>query len=200
MQTAQVPLWVPLLVGVLGILGALGAQWLATRRDDRRWERESQREELRWRQELGKLEAEREHEIVVHWSKARLDVYKALVANVEQWKTKATGAIERCKHAGDGRISEDDARELANTTPGFLAIRAEIDFLSTTPVKWAANRLVLRVNSLNFPEQLEDPPELENAIMNIYSQFVLPFIDAVRQELGVEQIIATPLPPSDQTS
>jgi hypothetical protein len=56
-SSTQVPLWVPIVVGVLGFIGVISAQVIAGWREDRRWRREQEREELRWRRER-----EREHE------------------------------------------------------------------------------------------------------------------------------------------
>ncbi|WHT21471.1 hypothetical protein N8J89_10565 [Crossiella sp. CA-258035] len=41
----QVPVWVPVVVGLLGLLGVLGAQFIAAWREDRRWNREKRRDE-----------------------------------------------------------------------------------------------------------------------------------------------------------
>lgn len=48
------PLWVPILVALVGFVGVLGAQVIATWREDRRWRREQEREELRWQRERTK--------------------------------------------------------------------------------------------------------------------------------------------------
>jgi len=47
MPSNQVPLWVPLVVALVGLAGALVAQALANRRDDRRWIRERSEERRR---------------------------------------------------------------------------------------------------------------------------------------------------------
>lgn len=62
MQTG-VPLWIPLAVGLLGVLGVIVGQLLGSRREDRRWEREREREDLRWQREH-----EREEQ---HWDRER---------------------------------------------------------------------------------------------------------------------------------
>jgi hypothetical protein len=43
-SSAQVPLWVPVIVGVLGFAGVISAQLITGRREDRRWRREVVRE------------------------------------------------------------------------------------------------------------------------------------------------------------
>jgi len=44
MSSGQVPLWVPIIVGVLGFAGVISAQLIVGRREERRWRRELVRE------------------------------------------------------------------------------------------------------------------------------------------------------------
>lgn len=49
MLNAQVSVWVPIVVGVIGLLGVVAGQLINTWREDRLWRRELDREEVRWR-------------------------------------------------------------------------------------------------------------------------------------------------------
>jgi hypothetical protein len=84
-----------LLVAVVGILGALAAavitQWLTTRREEHKWQREREQDDHRWEQELAREEkrAERDRqERADQWKRedsarlysARLTAYSAVVA------------------------------------------------------------------------------------------------------------------------
>lgn len=60
--SAQVPLWVPIAVAVLGLVGVISAQLIAGRREDRRWRREQEREELRWQREREREQESRSHD------------------------------------------------------------------------------------------------------------------------------------------
>jgi hypothetical protein len=51
MSSNQVPLWVPIVVALVGFTGVLAAQMIANRRDDKRWDRELHREDQRWARE-----------------------------------------------------------------------------------------------------------------------------------------------------
>ncbi|HSZ29166.1 MAG TPA: hypothetical protein VK784_05320 [Pseudonocardiaceae bacterium] len=62
MSSTQVPLWVPVIVALLGFIGVLGAQVVATWRDDRRWRREAEREELRWKRDRSREKDNRSYE------------------------------------------------------------------------------------------------------------------------------------------
>lgn len=58
MQSAQVSVWVPIAVGVIGVLGVISGQLINAWREDRRWKREQEREELRWQRESGARSAQ----------------------------------------------------------------------------------------------------------------------------------------------
>jgi hypothetical protein len=51
MPSNQVPLWVPIVVALVGFAGVLAAQAIANRRADKQWDRERQREDQRWARE-----------------------------------------------------------------------------------------------------------------------------------------------------
>jgi len=78
MPSGQVPLWVPLVVALLGVLGVLTSQVIATRREDKRWSREQEQEELRWRRD-------RQREIEERTYRGRLDAYSRMISTLEEW-------------------------------------------------------------------------------------------------------------------
>lgn len=50
-QNSQVSIWVPIVVGVIGVVGVIAGQLINAWREDRRWKREQEREEIRWLRE-----------------------------------------------------------------------------------------------------------------------------------------------------
>lgn len=78
MSAAQVPLWVPLVVALLGLAGVVTAQLIAGRREDMRWAREQEREELRWLRERQREQDERRY-------RGRLDAYSQVIGALEAW-------------------------------------------------------------------------------------------------------------------
>jgi hypothetical protein len=54
-MTSSTPLWVPLLVAVVGVGGSIASGWLTQhagrRRDDERWRREREVDDIRWRRD-----------------------------------------------------------------------------------------------------------------------------------------------------
>ncbi|GAA4416183.1 hypothetical protein ACFQV2_30825 [Actinokineospora soli] len=75
----QAPLGLTVFLGVLvpvaGLTGALGGQWLAARRDDRRWLRER----------AARLE-DRAHDDLVYWRGERVRVYGSFTTAMNNWR------------------------------------------------------------------------------------------------------------------
>lgn len=81
MSSAQVPLWVPIIVGLIGFIGfigVLGAQVIATWREDRRWQREAQREEVRWDRDRTREKDNRSYQ-------GRQDAYAQITGAIESF-------------------------------------------------------------------------------------------------------------------
>jgi hypothetical protein len=75
-SSSQVPLWVTLLIALLGLLGVLSAQLIAAWREDRRWKREQQREDHRWQRE-------RQRELENRDFEGRQNAYVQVIAAIE---------------------------------------------------------------------------------------------------------------------
>lgn len=113
MPAGSVPLWVPLVVGLLGLGGVLGAQLVAGWREDRRWQRESGREDLRWGREQERLREERRYA-------GREEAYGRMIGLLEAWQWVLHPVKERVIKGGgtltDGQrdalvAMRDQARE-----------------------------------------------------------------------------------------
>jgi|GEM_PF-5396693 len=106
MPSAEVPLWVPIVVAAVGFGGVLGAQLVAGWREDRRWQRETQREDLRWQRERERLREERRYA-------GREEAYGRMIGLLESWQWVLHPAKERVIKAG-GHLDEPMRRELAS--------------------------------------------------------------------------------------
>jgi len=104
MPSAQVPLWVPIVVGLIGLFGVLGAQLVAGWREDRRWRREVAREDLRWQRERERLRDERRYA-------GREEAYGRVIGLLEAWQWVLHPAKERVIK-GRGSLEERMRREL----------------------------------------------------------------------------------------
>jgi hypothetical protein len=88
MPSGSVPLWVPIVVGLLGFCGVLGAQLIAGWREDRRWQREVSRENLRWQRERERQHEERRYA-------GRELAYGKMIGLLEEWQWVLHPAKER---------------------------------------------------------------------------------------------------------
>jgi hypothetical protein len=83
-MAASTPLWVPLVVAIVGVLGTLAAavfsQIWSRRLDEHRWKREREAEELRWKREQDERAAQWEREDRARWIADRRDNYAAALA------------------------------------------------------------------------------------------------------------------------
>lgn len=93
MSGATSPLWVTIMLGLLAVLGtvggAWGGQWIAAKRDDRRWEREIAREDVRWQRELQRETLRLDHDERSRWRDVRLELYSELFAVFSEWSDKS---------------------------------------------------------------------------------------------------------------
>jgi hypothetical protein len=83
MPSGQVSVWVPLAVAALAIAGLLAGSWLGTRREERRWQRERERDELWWRRE-------RELSLQRRWQDERFAAYAQFIEVMNQWELAIT--------------------------------------------------------------------------------------------------------------
>jgi hypothetical protein len=104
MPSAEVPLWVPIVVGLFGLCGVLGAQLVAGWREDRRWRREMLREDQRWERERERLREERRYT-------GREEAYGRMIGLLEAWQWVLHPAKERVIKGG-GTLNEPMRREL----------------------------------------------------------------------------------------
>jgi hypothetical protein len=107
MSSGQVPLWVPVVVALLGLGGVLGAQLIAGWREDRRWRRETAREELRWSRERDKERENRSYE-------GRARAYAEVIGAIESFDWVLYDARRLVRDGGE--LDDGLAAELRKTT------------------------------------------------------------------------------------
>ena len=111
---ATTPLWVPLAVAALGVVGSFGAAFFtrrwADRREDQRWSREREAETTRWQREQDDRREQWRREDAARWLSERRAVYAEFLLGHETWKSalsKAEGEARR-----NGSVSADTAAAL----------------------------------------------------------------------------------------
>ncbi len=190
MSSAEVPLWVPIVVALLGIAGVLGAQLTAAWRDDRRWRREAEREELRWSRDRTREKDNRSYE-------ARQEAYAQLIGAIESfdWLMFPAYNATRLGHAvtedmlTDVRVTRDEARRALGL--GNLQapepIRAKLKDAMIT-------RSTLAMRILRQGADPEDSAELWTTAQRAYRQLRAD----MRQDLGVQTEVLPEPPPNDR--
>jgi hypothetical protein len=107
MSSGQVPLWVPVVVALLGLAGVLGAQLVAGWREDKRWRRETEREEVRWGREREKDRENRSYE-------GRAKAYAELIGAIESFDWVLYDARRALREGG--ALDEATAADLRKVT------------------------------------------------------------------------------------
>src|SRR3954453_10519042 len=107
MSSSQVPLGVPLVVALFGLIGVVFAQVIAGWREDRRWRRETEREELRWNRERDKDRDNRSYE-------GRAKAYAEVIGAIESFDWVLYDARRVVREGG--RLDETLAGDLRKVT------------------------------------------------------------------------------------
>jgi hypothetical protein len=97
-SSSQVPLWVTLLIALLGLMGVLSAQLIAAWREDRRWRREQEREDHRWKRERRRELDNRDYE-------GRQTAYAQVVAAIEAFDFLTYPAMSAIRN--DRKITDE---------------------------------------------------------------------------------------------
>lgn len=120
--SGQVPVWVPIAVGLIGLAGVLGAQVIAAWREDKRWQREKYREDLRWQRDRDKDQQQREHDIALQLNTQQLACYSQFALSVTGWNADLVRAAEALRSTGAVQVElSSRLRERAETTEASLA-------------------------------------------------------------------------------
>lgn len=82
---SSIPLWVTIVLAVIALLGPWGGAWLASRRDDRRWDREQLREDIRFQRERDREAAQRAHEVAATQRSEKRETYSRYLATLMTW-------------------------------------------------------------------------------------------------------------------
>jgi hypothetical protein len=86
MNTPQVSIWVPVVVGLIGLVGIVIGQLTNAWLENRRWKREKAREDLRWQRDIQKDEAARASADRSHWRDKKFEIYNELLSFMKSWR------------------------------------------------------------------------------------------------------------------
>jgi hypothetical protein len=139
MSSGQVPLWVPIVVGLLGLAGVLSAQLVAGWREDRRWRRETEREELRW-------ERERQRDQDTRGYEGRSRAYAEVIGAIEAFDWALFHARKVLAAGGD--LPEDQITELRGVTSQARNALGGVNVYAPERIRAMLRESMLRRSSL----------------------------------------------------
>ncbi|MBE8521079.1 hypothetical protein ILP97_26930 [Amycolatopsis sp. H6(2020)] len=184
MPSGQVSVWVPIIVGIIGLLGVVTGQLINSRREDRRWEREAAREELRHRRESERLAADRAHAIALHWAQERKDAYAGLLKETGEFLTALLKCVEAL--ARHEPVSESQAL-MGEHARAVASFHAAVDILASPRIRVLADDLVQAAVGarITVTSKGVDNSSRESALRKADRAREL-FLGEVRAELGVD--------------
>jgi hypothetical protein len=99
---------------VLGFAGALAGSWggqlIASRREDRRWQREREREDLRHEREMERLRLQHERDLELAWRSERHAAYTRLLTTLLAFEVKVVAPFENPEVVHDPAEREEVRR------------------------------------------------------------------------------------------
>ncbi|RSN36819.1 hypothetical protein DMC61_01665 [Amycolatopsis sp. WAC 04169] len=184
MPSGQVSVWVPIVVGIIGLVGVVAGQLINSRREDRRWQREAAREELRHQRERDRVAADRAHAIALHWSQERKDTYTGLLKESDEYLgtlLKYVEALERKEPTDEFEAYMSQRRQAA------ASCRASVDILASPRIRAVTDDLMRATLGAHISISTDgvDRPSRSMA-MRKAERAKDTFLQEVRAELGVD--------------
>jgi hypothetical protein len=85
MSGGSVPLWITVVLAIIALLGPWGGAWLASRRDDRRWERDQAREDVRSQREREREDKQRGYQTETARREEKKQGYTEFLSTLMTW-------------------------------------------------------------------------------------------------------------------
>ncbi|MFG1678453.1 hypothetical protein [Micromonospora sp. NPDC049282] len=139
-MTANWPVMVVALVGVVGTLGAaLSTQVLTTRREERRWIREREAEQERWQRERQDRIGQWQREDDLRHQEARFEIYAEYMKTIWIWGRRANKA--RLILESDTQIMPNEWRnKLVDIGGDATNVLALLELVASTAVRDSARK------------------------------------------------------------
>lgn len=123
-----VPVWVPIVVGVIGVIGVVIGQLINTLRENKRWKNETEREEIRWRREAGERDSQRQHENRIEWRKIKIEIYSELLATTNNIESALSSVVLGFRLAKE--IRSEDAHAIATEMDNLIKLSYRVRLTS----------------------------------------------------------------------
>ncbi|MDA3644803.1 hypothetical protein LZ318_24535 [Saccharopolyspora indica] len=176
----QVSVWVPIVVGLLGMVGVISGQFVSA------W-REQRRENIRWCREREKEDLQRRREDYLHWRDKRLEVAVELMISLNKWRELIVDRLR--EHHGLLKMPVDTSEQLRDVVEETSDRMAQLKLVGTDTIRTLASETVNLFRS-RFGSAMSSPSKLtSDEIEQISRELSLKRRDlqeAVRKELGVD--------------
>lgn len=176
----QVPVWVPVIVGLLGLLGVLGAQFIATWREDRHWNRQQRRDEENKRFD------------------ARREAYGQVIGALEAWDW----VLHPLKDAARGKdlvIGEPELADLRTAWIEAKNVLGPINLVATTEIRDLLRTAMISRSRLSRELTREEPQLADRELVEKYwrqaQDAYARLRNVMRRDLGFEAVDPA-LPPA----
>ena len=184
MPSGQVSIWVPVVVGVIGLIGVVVGQLINAWREDRRWKREQEREDLRWQRERERESDGREHDLRKYWIDKKLEYYANSLQVTRQW-------IEAAERASIHPRLGDELDEFASADGAFKEVFAQIEIFGSGYMHEIVEKLNDLQTSYFFSivgaEQM--PPDALKAMSSDLESSYKLMREQIRKELQIEEAL-----------
>lgn len=184
MQSGQVSVWVPIVVGVIGVVGVIAGQLVNAWREDRRWRREQEREDVRWARENKResVKLDRDTKIVIF-------------GQLLQALNRAHSLLDRLRDLSGEEASKNAASEYLENVNDIRLKAAEVQLICSTEMRLLflqgmSNMWLLP--AMMFGVKVNDPKTEEPAgtltpkdAMERISRFRSDFLRLARDELVI---------------
>jgi hypothetical protein len=176
---------------VLGFVGALAGSWggqlIATRREDRRWQREREREDLRHEREIERLRLQHTREVELAWRSERLAAYARLLTALLAFESKAYAPVENPAIVHDTAEREEVRRihkELHNTyTLVLVGSGSAVDRAGRQMIR-LCKRIARWYDEPQDPPANNEQPDFEG-LLRAFSDTFEELTEACRNELDL---------------
>jgi hypothetical protein len=189
MLSPEVSVWWLVAVAVFALAIVVMSQWLSAHREERRWRRERDREELRAATERRLAQDHR-------WGEARLSAYAQFIEIMQQWEM----AISEVAFAQEDDEPVDPALidRMEQLDEQVRPVLARIILLGSPDVQAQCQELVLMYSRGYRDARVGDPILAGGApgrsVADVLGDAYYGLVDDLRREIGVDPLDDPPVP------
>ena len=183
MPSGQVSIWVPLAVAAFALVVVVASQWLSARREERRWQREIAREEMRATREL-RLAHDR------RWGEERVAAYAQFIDVMQQWELAITEVA--FAQEDDEPVDPQLIDRMEQLDDQVRPVLARIVLLGSSDVQAQCQELVMMYSRGYRDARVGDPilagESPGRSVADMLGDAYYALVDDMRREIGVDPL------------